>query len=129
LTVAQTIPGAEALIVTTPQEVSLADVRKSISFCRQVNMKILGLVENMSGLDCPHCGKSIELFKTNGGMLTAKKESLRFLGRLPLDPEVVMQGDAGGLAVLDNDAIAFSREFNKMVDEIVSVHDREDGLH
>ena len=109
LTVAQTIPGAEALIVTTPQEVSLADVRKSISFCRQVNMKILGLVENMSGLDCPHCGKSIELFKTNGGMLTAKKESLRFLGRLPLDPEVVMQGDAGGLAVLDNDAIAFSR--------------------
>ena len=64
LTVAQTIPGAEALIVTTPQEVSLADVRKSISFCRQVNMKILGLVENMSGLNCPHCGKSIELFKT-----------------------------------------------------------------
>ena len=92
-------------------------------------MKILGLVENMSGLDCPHCGKSIELFKTNGGMLTAKKESLRFLGRLPLDPEVVMQGDAGGLAVLDNDAIAFSREFNKLVDEIVNVHDREEGLH
>ena len=129
LTVAQTIPGAEALIVTTPQEVSLADVRKSISFCRQVNMKILGLVENMSGLDCPHCGKSIELFKTKGGMLTAKKESLRFLGSLPLDPEVVMQGDAGGLAVLDNDAIGFSREFNKMVDEIVNVHDSEDGLH
>jgi len=129
LTVAQTIPGAEALIVTTPQEVSLADVRKSISFCRQVNMKILGLVENMSGLDCPHCGKSIELFKTNGGMLTAKKESLRFLGRLPLDPEVVMQGDAGGLAVLENDTLAFSREFNKMVDEIVNVYDRKDGLH
>ena len=129
LTVAQTIPGAEALIVTTPQEVSLADVRKSISFCRQVNMKILGLVENMSGLDCPHCGKSIELFKTNGGMLTAKKESLRFLGTLPLDPEVVMQGDAGGLAILENDAIAFTREFNKMADEIVNVHDREDSLH
>ena len=129
LTVAQTIPGAEALIVTTPQEVSLADVRKSINFCRQVNMKILGLVENMSGLNCPHCGKTIELFKTNGGMLTAKKESLRFLGSLPLDPEVVMQGDAGGLAVLDNDGIAFSRVFNKMVDDIVNVHEREEGLH
>ena len=62
-------------------------------------------------------------------MLTAKKESLRFLGSLPLDPEVVMQGDAGGLAVLENDAIAFSREFNKMVDEIVNVHEREEGLH
>ena len=129
LTVAQTIPGAEALIVTTPQEVSLADVRKSINFCRQVNMKILGLVENMSGLNCPHCGKTIELFKTNGGMLTAKKESLRFLGSLPLDPEVVMQGDAGGLAVLDNDASVFSKEFNKMVDEIVNVHEGEEGLH
>jgi len=129
LTVAQTIPGAEALIVTTPQEVSLADVRKSISFCRQVNMKILGLVENMSGLNCPHCGKNIELFKTNGGMLTAKKESLRFLGRLPLDPEVVLQGDAGGLTILEKDDIAFSREFNKMADEIVNVHDRGDELH
>ncbi len=129
LTVAQTIPGAEALIVTTPQEVALADVRKSISFCRQVNMKILGIVENMSGLTCPHCGKTIELFKSNGGMLTAKRESLRFLGSLPLDPEVVMQGDAGGLSVLDNEGIAFSREFNKMVDDIVNAHEREEGLH
>ena len=129
LTVAQTIPGAEALIVTTPQEISLADVRKSISFCRQVNMKILGLVENMSGLNCPHCGKTIELFKTHGGMLTAKKESLRFLASLPLEPEVVMQGDAGGLAVLENETLAFSREFNKMVDEIVNVYDSKDGLH
>ncbi len=74
LTVAQTIPDAQALIVTTPQEVSLADVRKSINFCRQVKMEILGLVENMSGLVCPHCGKTIELFKTHGGMLTAKKK-------------------------------------------------------
>ena len=73
LTVAQTIPDALALIVTTPQEVSLADVRKSINFCRQVNMEILGLVENMSGLTCPHCGKTIELFKTQGGVLTVKQ--------------------------------------------------------
>ena len=93
LTVAQTITDAKALIVTTPQEISLADVRKSINFCREVNMEILGLVENMSGLTCPFCGKMIELFKTNGGMLTAKKENLRFLGSLPIEPKIVQEGD------------------------------------
>jgi len=66
LTIAQTIPDAKSVIVTTPQEISLADVRKSINFCRQVNMTILGLVENMSGLKCPHCGEMIDIFKTQG---------------------------------------------------------------
>jgi Mrp family chromosome partitioning ATPase/predicted Fe-Mo cluster-binding NifX family protein len=121
LTVAQTIPDALALIVTTPQEVSLADVRKSINFCRQVNMEILGLVENMSGLLCPHCKKTIDLFKTNGGMLTAKKEGLRLLGTLPLEPQVVMNGDAGSMGILDNEALPITMEFNKMVDMIVQL--------
>jgi len=121
LTVAQTIPDAKALIVTTPQEISLADVRKSINFCRQVNMEILGLVENMSGLKCPHCGKMIDLFKTNGGMLTAKKENLRLLATLPFDPEVVQKGDVGDMGLLDNDQALITREFNKMVDEIVKL--------
>jgi len=84
-------------------------------------MEILGLVENMSGLTCPHCGKMIELFKTKGGMLTAKAEGLRLLGSLPLEPEVVQQGDSGSMAVLDNNELAFTREFNKMVDEIVKL--------
>jgi len=67
LTVAQTIPDAEALIVTTPQAVSLRDVRKSINFCKQVQMTILGLIENMSGFVCPHCGKSTDIFSAGGG--------------------------------------------------------------
>ena len=121
LTVAQTIPDAWALIVTTPQEVSLADVRKSINFCRQVNMEILGLVENMSGLVCPHCGKSIDLFKTHGGMLTAKKEGLRLLGTLPLEPQVVINGDAGSMGVLDDLTLPITQEFNKIVDIIVQL--------
>ena len=121
LTVAQTIPDAKALIVTTPQEISLADVRKSINFCRQVNMEILGLVENMSGLTCPHCGKMIDIFKTRGGMLTAKKEGLRLLGTLPLEPEVVSNGDTGNMGVLENDDFLITREFNKIVDEIVKL--------
>ncbi|MCP4666787.1 MAG: Mrp/NBP35 family ATP-binding protein [Deltaproteobacteria bacterium] len=120
LTVAQTVPDARALIVTTPQEISLADVRKSINFCRQVNMTILGLVENMSGLTCPHCGKNIDLFKTNGGQLVAKKENLRLMASLPIEPEVVRQGDAGRLQVLENDQLPYTQEFNKMVEQIVS---------
>ena len=77
LTVAQTIPDAKALIVTTPQEVSLADVRKSINFCRQVNMAILGIVENMSGFICPHCGERTDLFKAHGGETMAAKGKLK----------------------------------------------------
>jgi ATP-binding protein involved in chromosome partitioning len=119
LTVAQTIPDAKAVIVTTPQEISLADVRKSINFCRQVKMEILGLVENMSGLECPHCGKMIEIFKTRGGMFTAKKEGLRLLGSLPFEPEVVSMGDMGNVRLLDNSKLLITQEFNKIVDEII----------
>jgi ATP-binding protein involved in chromosome partitioning len=125
LTVAQTIPDARALIVTTPQEISLADVRKSINFCRQVKMEILGLVENMSGLQCPNCGKIIDVFKTRGGMLTAKKENLRLLATLPLELEVVKEGDAGDIGLLDNDGFLITREFNKMVDKIVELTQAE----
>ena len=123
LTVAQTIPDAKALIVTTPQEVSLADVRKSINFCRQVNMEILGLVENMSGLKCPYCGEIIEVFKTFGGQETALKENLRLLATLPLELEVVKRGDAGDVSLLDNEELLITQEFNKMVTEIVRLTD------
>jgi len=121
LTVAHTISDARALIVTTPQEISLADVRKAINFCRQVNMEILGLVENMSGLRCPYCGKVIDVFKTRGGTVTAKKENLRLLATLPLELEVVKEGDAGDISLLDNEELLITREFNKMVDEIVKL--------
>jgi ATP-binding protein involved in chromosome partitioning len=95
LTVAQTITDAKAIIVTTPQEVALADVRKSINFCRTVKMEIFGLIENMSGFSCPHCGEMIELFGTGGGEKTAKQMGVRFLGRIPFDPKMVACGDSG----------------------------------
>ncbi len=125
LTVAQTISDAKALIVTTPQEVSLADVRKSINFCRQVKMEILGLVENMSGLTCPHCGKRIDIFKTKGGQLTAQKENLRLLATLPFEPEIVREGDLGAVNLLDDKELPLTREFNKMVDEIARLTNPE----
>ena len=121
LTIAQTIPDAKSVIVTTPQEISLADVRKSINFCRQVNMEILGLVENMSGLKCPHCGKMIDIFKTQGGMLTAKREGLNLLGSLPFEPEVVSKGDTGNMSLLDDNEVLITQEFNKIVDKIVKL--------
>jgi len=126
LTIAQTIPDAKALVVTTPQEISLADVRKSINFCRQVNMEILGLVENMSGLSCPHCGKPIELFKARGGRMIADKEHLPLLASLPIEPEVVQMGDAGSLADLYNTQLAFTRAFDSIVKEIVKTNKAED---
>jgi Mrp family chromosome partitioning ATPase/predicted Fe-Mo cluster-binding NifX family protein len=125
LTVAQTIPDAKALIVTTPQEISLADVRKSISFCRQVHMEILGIVENMSGLRCPHCGQEIDLFKTQGGQFTARKEGLRLLASLPIEPEVVRQGDAGSTRFLDDLQLPFTRELFKMVDAVENLTRKE----
>jgi Mrp family chromosome partitioning ATPase len=95
LTVAQTITDAKAIIVTTPQEVSLADVRKSISFCNVVNMEIFGLIENMSGFSCPHCSEKIDLFGSGGGEKTARTAGIKFLGRIPFDLDVVACGDSG----------------------------------
>ena len=95
LTVAQTIADARAIIVTTPQEVSLADVRKSINFCKAVKMEIFGLIENMSGFTCPHCNEVIDLFGTGGGERTAKATEIQFLGRIPFDHNVVSCGDQG----------------------------------
>ncbi len=95
LTVAQTIDDAKAIIVTTPQEISLADVRKSISFCKTVKMEVFGIIENMSEFACPHCGEMINLFGTGGGERTAREMGLTFLGRIPFDPDVVLCGDNG----------------------------------
>ena len=126
LTVAQTIPDARALVVTTPQEISLADVRKSINFCRQVNMKILGLLENMSGLACPHCGKQIDLFMSNGAGLLAAKEGIDLLGSLPIDPELVRLGDRGALKSLDLNS-PFALEFDKVVEKVLKAEEVSPG--
>jgi ATP-binding protein involved in chromosome partitioning len=96
LSVAQLVgPPAGAIVVTTPQDVAVADVRRSITFCEQVHLQVLGVVENMSGFVCPHCGKATDLFKTGGGAALAQEMGVPFLGRIPLDPQVVGSGDAG----------------------------------
>ncbi len=96
LSVAQLIPDMDgAILVTSPQDLSVLDVRKTVTFCRQLNMPVLGVVENMSGLTCPHCGKEIDVFKKGGGERMALEMNVPFLGRIPIDPQVVEASDAG----------------------------------
>ena len=120
LTVAKTIPDAYALVVTTPQEVSLIDVQKSINFCRKVKMRILGLVENMSGFICPHCGKELDIFKRGGGERLAEELGIRFLGRIPVDPRVVAAGDAGKPVLGAYPESVTARAFEELVRNVVA---------
>ncbi len=83
------------IIVTTPQDVALLDSRKSVMFAKSLDMNVLGIIENMSGLICPHCAGEIELFKTGGGKRASKDLDVPFLGAIPIDPNVVLAGDAG----------------------------------
>lgn len=119
LTVVQTIPHAKALIITTPQDVALADVRKSINFCQTVNIEILGLIENMGPFKCPCCNETIELFKSGGGKRTSEKMNIDFLGTIPFDPEVVKACDDGTPISLKNKENNFSVTLNTVIDLIL----------
>lgn len=120
LTVAQTIPDAEALIVTTPQEISLADVRKSINFCRQVKMKIIGVVENMGGFVCPHCGEKISIFGSGGGKRMAAQMDVPLIGEIPLDTRMVEMGDKGRLdSLMEKSDLEINRAYKQIVERIV----------
>jgi Mrp family chromosome partitioning ATPase len=118
LTVAQNIPDSEALIVTTPQEISLADVRKSIQFCHQVGMKIRGILENMSGYVCPHCDKEIQIFGAGGGEKMAAQMGLPFLGRIPIEPEMVEKADQGELDSLVGESLEINRAYRQLVERL-----------
>lgn len=95
LSIAQMIKGAYAIIVTTPQDVALLDSRRAVNFARKLEMNVLGIIENMSGFKCPHCGKQINLFKVGGGEKAAKELGVDFLGAIPIDEKIVIDGDEG----------------------------------
>jgi ATP-binding protein involved in chromosome partitioning len=96
----QTAPVTGAIVVTTPSDVSLEDARKAIFMFHMVNVPILGVVENMSFLICPHCSERIDVFSYGGGRRTASEMQQHFLGELPLDPQVRVGGDSGKPIVL-----------------------------
>lgn len=95
LSIAQLLPQIGAVIVTTPQDVSLLDSRKAINFAKELKIKVYGLIENMSGFNCPHCGKEINLFKKGICKQIAEKYGIPFLGTIPLDPGIAASSDAG----------------------------------
>jgi Mrp family chromosome partitioning ATPase/predicted Fe-Mo cluster-binding NifX family protein len=96
LSIIQLLENADgAVVVTTPQEVALADVRKGITFCRSLNLPVLGVLENMSGFVCPKCGERTDIFKSGGGENMALAMSVPFLGRIPIDPQIVEACDSG----------------------------------
>jgi len=122
LSVCQLIPGPDgAVIVTTPQDVALADVRKSVTFCRQLKMNVIGVIENMSTFVCPHCGETTDIFKTGGGESMADSMGVNFLGKIPLEPHIVHSGDSGNpfsMMVSDDKSYAMEK-FSSIVDLII----------
>lgn len=119
LSIAQLIPATGAIVVTTPQEVSLMDSRKAVGFALKLNLKMFGIVENMSGLICPHCGQKIALFKEGGGERAAAELGVPFLGKIPLEPKIVDLGDNGESFLEKYPDSEASREFSRMVEKIM----------
>ena len=96
LSVCQLIPGITgAVIVTTPQDVAVLDARKSVLFAKELNIPVIGVIENMSGFICPHCRHEVDIFKKGGGQEAAEELNVPFLGRIPLDSDLVTLADSG----------------------------------
>ena len=120
LSVSKLIKGVDgAVIVTTPQDVALLDSRKAVSFSKQLEIPVLGIVENMSGMVCPHCGERIDLFKIGGGEKAAKELGVPFLGRIPIDPQVVLSCDSGEPFVAKADESLAKTAFTQVVENLL----------
>ena len=124
LTLTQKIQLSGAVIVTTPQDVSLIDARKGLAMFQKVNVPVLGIVENMSYYICPKCGNREEIFKHGGGARTAKQLGVPFLGEIPLDPKVAVGGDAGRPIVAGEPKSAVTEAYMRIADTIVGALER-----
>lgn len=129
LSVAQLIPDCDgAVVVTTPQDVALLSVRKSINFVKKMNIPVIGIIENMSGFRCPYCGKPINIFKTGGGRKASMDFSVPFLGRIPIDPEIVNTGDSGEPFVIKNTKSDTTKAFNEIVKNIENIVNKKEVI-
>jgi ATP-binding protein involved in chromosome partitioning len=119
LTLTQKIHLSGAVIVTTPQDVSLIDARKGLAMFQKVNVPVLGIVENMSYYICPQCGHREEIFKHGGGRRTAEQLKVPFLGEIPLDPKVAIGGDAGEPIVAAEPKSGVTEAYLRIAEQIV----------
>jgi ATP-binding protein involved in chromosome partitioning len=124
LTMTQQVPLDGAVIVTTPQDVALIDARKGLAMFQKVNVPVLGVIENMSAFVCPHCGARSEIFKHGGGKRTAEQLGVPFLGDIPIDPEIVVGGDAGTPIVASHPDSAAAEAFVAIAQAIRSQVER-----
>ena len=119
LSICQLISDLEgAVIVTTPQKVAAADVRKSINFCNEVGVKVLGVIENMSGFACPKCGEVTPILRANGGRTMAEEMGVPFLGSIPIDPLIAESGDDGKAFVESAASSPAAGAFREIVREL-----------
>jgi ATP-binding protein involved in chromosome partitioning len=119
LSILQLLPEMEGVvIVTIPSEVSQAVVKKAITFARQMNVPIFGVVENMSGMVCPHCGKLIDVFSKGGGAKVAEEMSVHFLGSIPMDPKISEDSDKGRPFIVEHPDSPASDAFKNIIQQI-----------
>jgi len=119
LSVCQLLPNLTgAIIVTTPQEVAILDSRKSVMFAQKLNTPVIGIIENMSGFRCPNCGTEIYLFGKDGGQKAAEELNIPFLGRIPMDPEIVKYEDRGKPFIIEREKTEAAKAFFQIVERI-----------
>ncbi|MFA7231448.1 MAG: Mrp/NBP35 family ATP-binding protein [Victivallaceae bacterium] len=122
LSVAQLIGDMDGgIIVTTPQEVASADVRKSVRFCETIKMPVLGIIENMSGFVCPHCKETTDIFNRGGGSKLAAEMNVPFLGSVPIDPSIMQACDAGMPFITAYSNSVAAKEFVKIIGPIIGL--------
>ncbi len=120
LSICQIIPDVSgAVVVTTPQDVAILDSRKSVLFTRELNVPVIGIIENMSGFVCPHCGGEVDLFGSGGGERAAKELDVPFLGKIPIDPDMVKRGDEGTPFIEQNPDSVAGKILNSVIDSII----------
>lgn len=125
LAIAQLIDGADgAVVVTTPQDVAVQDVRRCVAFCRQLELPVLGVVENMSGFTCPRCGEVVHIFGADGGRDMAEDMGLPYLGAIPLEPDVVSSGDSGSPMVQAHPRSETAKAITGIVGQLLEREDR-----
>jgi len=120
LTLCQNVPMAGVVIVTTPQDVALIDARKGLYMFRKLQVPVLGIIENMSGFQCPECGHQEHIFGSGGGQRTAEELGVPFLGSVPLDPAIVVGGDSGRPVVIDRPDSPAGRAFTELARALVA---------
>jgi ATP-binding protein involved in chromosome partitioning len=121
LTLVQTVPLTGAILVTTPQDLALLDVKKGAEMFKQVNAPLMGIVENMSFFICPDCGKSIEVFRRGGGQKESDRLGIPLLGRIPLDPVICDTGDLGAPLVLSHPETQAAEEFKAIAAAVTAL--------